>query len=105
MIIATTDTIEGRKIEKVLGLVKGNTVRARWLGKDIRASLRTIIGGEMKYYTELLDSSRDEAIARMVAEAEKLGADAVVGMRLSTSSVMSGAAEILAYGTAVKLKK
>jgi uncharacterized protein YbjQ (UPF0145 family) len=104
MIITTTDAIEGRKIEKVFGLVKGNTVRARWLGKDIRAKLRAVVGGEMKYYTELLNSARDEAIGRMTKEAEKLGANAITGMRITTSEIMSGTAEILAYGTAVRVK-
>lgn len=105
MLISTTDNIEGKKISKVLGLVKGNTIRARWFGRDIAAGLKTIIGGEVKSYTDMMDKARDEAIDRMIKEAEKLGADAILGARFTTSEVMQGSAEMLAYGTAVKLKK
>lgn len=104
MILSTTFEIEGKKISKVFGLVKGNTVRARWFGRDIAAGFKHLIGGEIKSYTDMLSAARDEAIKRMEEEAKKLGADAVVGVRLTTADVMQGSAEILAYGTAVKLK-
>lgn len=104
MILATTERIEGRRIKETLGLVRGNTIRAKWFGKDIVAGLRQIIGGELKEYTEMLTEAREEALLRMIKEAEKLGADAVVEMRFSTSQIMANAAEILAYGTAVRLK-
>jgi len=105
MLLVTTEFVEGQKIEKVLGLVRGNTIRARHLGRDIMAGLRNIVGGEIKEYTRMLSQARDEAIERMVKEAEGLGANAVVGVRFTTSQTMSGAAEILAYGTAVRLKE
>lgn len=104
MILVTTDKVEGRKTAKTLGLVKGNTIRAKWFGKDIVAGLRQIVGGELKEYTEMLNEAREEAIDRMVKEAEELGADAVLNVRFATSQVMASAAEILAYGTAVKLE-
>ncbi len=104
MLLVTTETVEGRKIEEVLGLVRGNTIRARHIGRDIMAGLRNIVGGEIKEYTRMLSQARDQAVERMVREAEKLGANAVVGVRFTTSQTMSGAAEILAYGTAVRLK-
>jgi uncharacterized protein YbjQ (UPF0145 family) len=104
MTLTTTEKIEGRKIEAVLGLVRGNTIRARHLGRDFLAGMRNIVGGEIKDYTRMLSDARDQAIRRMVREAEKLGADAVVCLRFTTSQTMSGAAEILAYGTAVKLE-
>lgn len=104
MILTSTDSVEGKKIVKVFGLVKGNTVRARWIGRDILAGLKNLIGGEIKSYSDLLNASRDEAIDRMKEQAKKMGADAVVGVRMTTSNVMQGSAEILAYGTAVKLK-
>lgn len=103
MIITTLETVPGREVQEVLGLVCGSTIRARWIGKDIAAALRTLVGGEIKEYTEMLQAARRIAIERMVEEARKLGADAVLGVRLSTSMVMTGAAEIIAYGTAVKL--
>jgi len=103
MFLVNTPTIEGKKIKEVLGLVRGNTVHAKHLGKDIGAGLKTLIGGEIKAYTEMLTNARDDATGRMVDEAEKLGADAVVNVRYTTSQTMQGAAEILAYGTAVKL--
>ena len=103
MLLVNTPTIEGKKISEVLGLVRGNTVHSKHLGKDIGAGLKTLIGGEIKAYTEMLTNARDDATGRMVAEAEKLGADAVVNVRYTTSQTMQGAAEILAYGTAVKL--
>lgn len=103
MFLITTETIKGREIGEVLGLVRGNTIRARHMGRDIMAGLRNIVGGEIKEYTRMLSQARDQAVERMVKEAEELGADAVIGMRFTTSQTMSGAAEILAYGTAVKL--
>jgi uncharacterized protein YbjQ (UPF0145 family) len=103
MILVNTDKIEGRKVTQTLGLVKGNTIQARWFGKDIMAGLRQLVGGELREYTEMLSAAREEALARMVREAEGLGADAVINVRFMTSQIMSSAAEILAYGTAVKL--
>ncbi len=104
MIVTTTEKIEGREIVRVLGLVRGNTIRARHIGKDIMAGLRGVVGGEVSEYTKLFAESREQSIDRMVQEAEELGADAVVAMRFATSMVMSSAAELLAYGTAVVLK-
>jgi uncharacterized protein YbjQ (UPF0145 family) len=104
MIVVTTEHIEGRKIAKTLGLVKGSTIRARNIGHDIMAGLRNVVGGEVKDYTVMLAQAREEAIQRMVEQAEKMGADAVVCTRFATSMVMSGAAEMVAYGTAVKLE-
>ncbi|HNY78613.1 MAG: YbjQ family protein [Sedimentisphaerales bacterium] len=101
MLLSTTDTIEGKTITKHLGLVRGNTIRARHLGKDILAGLRNLVGGEIAEYTKLLGESREQAIDRMIEDAQKLGANAIVGVRFSTSEVMTHAAEILAYGTAV----
>lgn len=101
MLLSTTDTIEGKTITKHLGLVRGNTIRARHLGTDILAGLRNLVGGEIAEYTKLLGESREQAIDRMIEEAQKLGANAIVGIRFSTSEVMTHAAEILAYGTAV----
>jgi len=101
MTITTTETISGKKVVKTLGLVKGNTIRARHLGRDIVAGLRNIVGGEIVEYTKMLAESREQALDRMQQEAEKLGANAVVGMRFITASIMGGAAELLAYGTAV----
>jgi uncharacterized protein YbjQ (UPF0145 family) len=104
IIITTANEIPGKKIVSILGVVKGNTVRARNIGRDIGAGFKNIIGGEVKTYTEMTSNSRDEAFNRMVNEAVALGADAVIGMRFMTSMVMAGASEMLAYGTAVKLK-
>jgi len=104
MIIVTTETIEGRKIEEVLGLVRGNTIRARNVGRDIMAGLRNIVGGEIKDYTRMLSDARDQALDRMIRDAEGKGANAILGVRFTTSQTMAGAAEILAYGTAVRLK-
>ncbi|HHR84982.1 YbjQ family protein [Candidatus Bipolaricaulota bacterium] len=103
MIIVTTETIEGRKIEEVLGLVRGNTIRARNMGRDIMAGLRNIVGGEIKDYTRMLSQARDQALDRMIRDAESKGATAILGVRFTTSQTMAGAAEILAYGTAVRL--
>lgn len=105
MIIVSTDYVPGKTIGKVIGLVRGNTIRARHLGKDILAALKNMIGGEIEEYTKMLAESREQSLDRMAAEAEKLGADAVVNVRFSTSNVMQGAAELLAYGTAVKFSE
>lgn len=104
MIIVNTDFISGKEIKEILGLVRGNTIQAKSIGKDFKAGLRHIAGGEIKEYTDMLAESREIAIKRMEEKAEKLGADAVINVRFMTSSIMGGAAEILAYGTAVKLK-
>jgi len=104
VIITTTDFIPGREIEKVIGVVSGNSIRAKHIGKDIVAGLRTVVGGEITEYTEMLSESRREALKRMMEDAQSVGADAVINIRYSTSAVMTGAAEMLAYGTAVKLK-
>ena len=101
MIITTTETISGKKVVKTLGLVKGNTIRARHVGRDIVAGFRNIVGGEITEYTKMLAESREQALDRMQEEAKKLGANAVVGMRFITASIMGGAAELLVYGTAV----
>ena len=103
MIVVTTDTVPDRRIVKTLGLVRGNTVRARHIGKDIMAALRNIVGGEVHEYAKLMGESREQALDRMVAEAESLGANAVVGTRFTTSMMMGGAAELLAVGTAVMI--
>ncbi len=105
MIIATTETIEGRKTVKTLGLVRGNTIRARHIGKDIMAGLRNLVGGEVTEYTKLMGESREQALDRMAQQAEKLGANAIVAVRLTTSMLMGGAAEIVAYGTAVVVEE
>jgi len=101
MILSTTDTICGKKIVKHLGLVRGNTIRARHIGRDILAIMRHIIGGEITDYTKMMAESREQAIDRMTEEAQKLGANAIVQVRFSTSEIMGGASEIMAYGTAV----
>lgn len=105
MILATTEQIAGYEIIETLGIVLGNTVHSKHLGKDIAAAFKTLAGGEIRSYTELLTEARNIAIQRMIAEAEKLGADAIVGIKFGSSSVMQSAAEVLAYGTAVKIKK
>jgi len=104
MIIATSNEIPDRKIEKVLGIVRGSTVRARNIGRDIGAGLKSIVGGEVKTYTKMTIQAREEAYNRMINYANSLGADAIIGVRFTTSMVMAGASEMLAYGTAVKLK-
>ena len=101
MIVTTTSGISGKRIVRTLGIVRGNTIRARHVGRDIVAGLRNIVGGEISEYTKLLAEAREQALDRMVEEAASLGANAVVEMRFSTSEVMTGAAELLAYGTAV----
>ncbi len=104
MIMTTSDKIEGKTIAKTIGLVKGSTIRARHLGRDIMAGLRGVVGGEITEYTKMMAESREQAIQRMVEDAEKKGASAIVSMRFSTSMIMSGASEILAYGTGVVLE-
>ena len=104
MIYVTTDTVQGKEISESLGIVRGSTVRARNIGRDIFAGLKNIVGGEISEYTKLLADSREQAIKRMLDDAQKNGADAVVNVRFTTSQVMQGAAEMLAYGTAVKFK-
>jgi uncharacterized protein YbjQ (UPF0145 family) len=104
LIVTTTEEIPGKKVLEILGVVRGNTVRARNIGRDIGAGLKNLVGGEIKTYSEMTSQSRDEAFNRMVNEAIELGADAVIGMKFMTSMVMQGASEMLAYGTAVKLK-
>ena len=101
MLLVNTETISGKKLE-TLGLVKGSTIQSKHIGKDLAAGFKTIVGGELKGYTEMMDEARRIATERMVAEAEILGADAVVCIRFATSAIMQGAAEVIAYGTAVK---
>jgi len=103
MLLTNTPDIPGKKITEVLGIVRGNTIRARWFGRDIAAGLKTLVGGEIKSYTEMLTKARDQAIDRMIADAKKMKADAIVNVRFATSDVMQGAAEVMVYGTAVKL--
>jgi len=105
MIVTTTDFVPGYEVSEILGVVFGNTVRAKHIGKDITAALKNIVGGELNEYTEMLRDAREEALNRMINEAKKLGADAVLNVRFTTSQTMAGAAELLAYGTAVKLRK
>jgi len=101
MIITTTETIRGKKVVRTLGLVRGNTIRARHIGRDIMAVMRNIVGGEIHDYTKLLAEAREQSLDRMSVEAQRLGANAVVQVRFATSVLMGGAAELLAYGTAV----
>ena len=101
MIISTAEQIEGKKILTTIGLVKGSSIRARHLGRDVMAGLRSIVGGEITEYTKMMAQSREQAIQRMVEDAEKQGANAIVGQRFTTSMVMQNASEILAYGTGV----
>lgn len=101
MIVTTSENVAGHRVVRSLGLVRGNTIRARHLGKDIMALGRNVVGGEISEYTKLLGEAREQAVDRMVEEAEALGANAIIMARFSTSQVMSGAAELLAYGTAV----
>ena len=103
MLIVTTNGIEGKELE-VLGLVKGSTIQTVNLVKDIGSGLKTLIGGELKGYNEMMGKARDQATSRMIEEAEKLGANAIVGVRFATSAIMQNAAEVMAYGTAVKVK-
>jgi len=104
IIVVNTDFVPGREITEALGIVRGSTIRAKHIGKDIMAGLRMVVGGEIKEYTEMIQESRAESMRRMHADAEKLGADAILNVRFVTSQVMAGASELLAYGTAVKLR-
>jgi uncharacterized protein YbjQ (UPF0145 family) len=104
MIVVSTDSIAGKRVVRTLGIVRGNAVRARHVGKDILAAFRNLVGGEIHEYTKLMAESREQALDRMVEEARGLGADAIVNTRFVTSMITQGAAELLAYGTAVKLE-
>lgn len=103
MIITTTETIPNRVIVELLGVARGSTVRAKNIGQDIFAGLKNIVGGEIEEYTKLQAQSREQAMQRMIQDAQRMGANAIIGFRLATSMIMQGASEILAYGTAVKL--
>jgi uncharacterized protein YbjQ (UPF0145 family) len=103
MIVTTTDYVPGKNVKEILGIATGNVVRTKNIGKDILAGLRNLAGGEIREYTELLKDAREEALHRMIKSAEEIGADAIINVRFATSSVMQGAAELFAYGTAVKL--
>lgn len=105
IIIATTETVPSKEVEAILGIARGSTVRARNVGRDIVAVIKSLIGGEVSEYTELQAHSREQALTRMVEDAKAQGADAVIGVRIATTMVAAGSAEILAYGTAVKLKQ
>lgn len=105
IILSNTEEIPGKEITDSLGIVRGNTVRARNIGRDIFAGLKNLVGGEIKEYSKLMTEAREEALSRMVNEAIKMNADAVVNVRFTTAAVMQGASEILVYGTAVKLKQ
>lgn len=105
MIVTTTETVEGYRVTENLGLVRGNVIRARHLGRDIGAVIRHLFGGEIREYTKLMAESREHAVDRMMDDAEALGADGVVNVRFTTSMIMGSAAEILAYGTAVRLEE
>ena len=103
MIVTMADTVPGREISHVIGIARGNVVRTRFFGRDIMAGLRNLVGGEVPEYTKLMAEAREQALDRMLADAQRLEADAVVTMRVTTSMIMGGSAELLAYGTAVKL--
>ena len=103
IITTTAETLPNKKIKQVLGIVEGNTIRARHIGRDIAAGFKNVIGGEIKSYTQMMTQAREEAFNRMVNQGAELGADAIINIRFTTSMVMQGSAEILAYGTAVKL--
>ena len=104
MIVTTTDFVPGRDIDEIVGVARGNTVRAKHLGRDIMAGLKNIVGGELVGYTELLQESRREATDRMIEQAQSMGANAVVNVRFATSSIAQGAAELFAYGTGVRVE-
>jgi uncharacterized protein YbjQ (UPF0145 family) len=104
MLLSTTETVPGKAIREFFGVVSGSTVRAKHIGKDIMAGLKNIVGGELKGYTELLQEARQEALERMIAQAQSVGANAVVNVRFSTSNITQGAAELFAYGTAVRVE-
>jgi len=101
MIVVSTESIPGKKIVKTIGVVKGNTIRARHLGKDVLAVFKNVVGGEIEEYTKLIAEAREQALDRMIADAQKQGANAVINLRFTTSYIMQNASEILAYGTAV----
>ncbi|MEQ8559808.1 MAG: YbjQ family protein [Henriciella sp.] len=103
MIVTMADTVPGREISEVIGIARGNVVRTRFFGRDIMAGLRNLVGGEVPEYTKLMAEAREQALDRMLADAQRLQADAIVTMRVTTSMIMGGSAELLAYGTAVKL--
>ena len=103
MIVTMGETVPGRQVSEIVGTVKGNTVRTRFFGRDIMAALRNLVGGEVPEYTKLMAEAREQAIDRMVADAQSKGADAVICLRVTTSMIMGGSAELLAYGTAVRL--
>lgn len=103
MLITTTETVPGKEITEILGVCRGSTVRARNVGRDIFAGLKNLVGGEIDEYTKLQANSREQALERMIADAERLGANAIVNVRFMTSTIVQGASEILAYGTAVKI--
>ena len=105
MVLTTQDQAAGYDVTQTLGLVRGNTIRARHVGKDILAGLRNLVGGEITEYTKMLAESREQAMGRMIAQAEEFGADGIVGIRFNTCAVTQAAAELLAYGTAVKLRR
>ena len=104
MKVVSIESIPGEEIIEVLGIVKGEMIQSKYLGRDFMAGMKTIVGGELKGYTEMMREAREKATTRMIEEADNLGADAIVGVRYSSSTIVQGAAEILAYGTAVKLK-
>lgn len=101
MIMVTTDSVPGKTVKETLGLVRGNTIRARHIGRDVSAFLKNVVGGEITDYTKMMAESREQALDRMVEEAEGLGANAIISIRFTTSMIMQSASEILAYGTAV----
>lgn len=103
IIVTTSEDIPGKKIKKIIGVVRGNTVRSRNIGRDIGAAFKNIVGGEIKTYTELISQARDEAYNRMINNALKMGANAIINVRFTTSTIMAGSSEMLAYGTAVKI--
>lgn len=103
MLVVTTDAVAGREIAEVLGLARGNVIRAKHLGSDIVAALRNLVGGEISEYTQLMAAAREQALDRMIGEARSMGANAIVGARFTTSTIAQGGAEILAFGTAVRL--
>ena len=105
MKVVTTETVPGHKIKEALGVVRGSTIRARWFGRDIAAGLKSIVGGEVKSYTKMITDARDQAVERMVEQAKKKNADAIVCVRFSTTDIMQGSAEVMVYGTAVKFGK
>ena len=104
MIYTTTESVPGHEIVEIVGVVTGNVVQSKHIGRDIMAGLKTIVGGEIRGYTEMMTEARNEAVSRLVAAAQEKGADAVVGIRFATSAIMEGSSEILVFGTGVKLK-